>query len=147
MLMDEAWATEYSVECPVPRDFAWQFWTDVNNWRLDSDIESIELRGPFAAGSRGVSNTRSTGRIEWRLVSVQPKTGAVLEIPVQGCCVQFRWRFDDLGERTRMTQRISLAGEGAVSLVSAIAPMLESNIPGGMKKLCEAMTKAAAQAC
>ena len=79
--MDEAWATEYSVECPVPREFAWQFWTDVNNWRLDSDIESIELNGPFAAGSVGATVTRSTSRVEWRAVSVRSKTGALLEIP------------------------------------------------------------------
>jgi hypothetical protein len=52
MLLDEAWASAYSVECTVPRQFAWQLWTDVNNWRLDSDVESIELNGPFTAGVR-----------------------------------------------------------------------------------------------
>jgi hypothetical protein len=51
----EAWAFEYSVACPVTTEFAWRFWTDVNNWRLDTDVESVELNGPFAAGSRGVS--------------------------------------------------------------------------------------------
>ena len=35
--MDEAWAFEHSVECPVTTEFAWRFWTDVNNWRLDTD--------------------------------------------------------------------------------------------------------------
>src|SRR5262249_45105708 len=104
-----------------------------------------ELNGPFAAGSRGVTITRSTGRIEWRLVSVQPPAGAVFEIPAQGCVVRFCLQFDGLNDLTRMTQRISIPGEGAVSLVSAIAPILESNMPAGMKKLCEAMTKVAAE--
>ena len=95
--MDEAWAFEHSVECPVTREFAWRFWTDVNNWRLDSDVESVELNGPFAAGSRGVTITRSSGKVEWLIVSVQAETGAVIEVPGGGAVARFRWTFEDSG--------------------------------------------------
>jgi hypothetical protein len=69
----EAWAFEYSVACPVTTEFAWRFWTDVNNWRLDTDVESVELNGPLAAGSRGATNTWSTGKGEWRIASVSKR--------------------------------------------------------------------------
>jgi hypothetical protein len=29
---DSAWRFKYSVDCAVPVEFAWEFWTDVRNW-------------------------------------------------------------------------------------------------------------------
>jgi hypothetical protein len=86
--MTEAWAFEHSMECPVSREFAWRFWTDVNNWRLDSDVESVELSGPFTAGSSGATISRSSGKVEWRIVSVEAKTEALIEVPLQDALVQ-----------------------------------------------------------
>ena len=50
---EPAWAFEHSIECPVTVEFAWRFRTDVSNWVLDADVESVELDGPFQAGSKG----------------------------------------------------------------------------------------------
>ena len=144
--MDEAWSFEHAVECPVTAEFAWRYWTDVDNWRLDADVVAVERHGPFAAGTRGATISRSSGRVEWRIASVEANTGAVIEIPVKDAVFQCRWTFEDLSERTRITQRMSLRGEGAPALVSAVAAIFESNTPAGMQKLCEAMAKAAASA-
>jgi len=140
--MDEAWSFEHSVECPVTADFAWRFWTDVDTWRLDADIEAVERHGPFAAGTRGATISRSSGRVEWRIASVEPNTGAVIEIPLPDAVFQCRWTFEGLGSSTRITQRLSLIGEGAAALVSAVAPF-ETHTPAGMQKLCAAMARAA----
>jgi hypothetical protein len=147
--MDEIWFFEHSVACPVPRSFAWQFWTDVNNWRLDGDVESIELNGPFAPGSRGATITRSSGRVEWRIAEVQSESEALIEFPAPGAIGRFRWTFEDLERGTRMTQRASILtpagmGEAALPLVNAIAGALEEGIPAGMRKLGAAMAEAAA---
>lgn len=139
--MAEPWSFEHSVDCPVPVSFAWQFWTTVDNWRLDSDVESVELEGPFAAGSRGATVSRRSGRVEWRIAAVEG-TSAVIEIPAGNAVGRFQWSFTDLGGRARITQRMSVAGEGAESLGAQIGPMFEANIPAGMQKLCEAMTAA-----
>ncbi|HEY2018206.1 MAG TPA: SRPBCC family protein [Bryobacteraceae bacterium] len=141
--MDEVWACEHSLECAVSVDFAWRFWTNVNNWRLDSDVEAVELDGPFEAGSRGATISRSSGRIEWRIASLDRNREAVIEIPVQQATARFRWTFENLDARTRMTQRASLSGDGATELVAAMASMVEGNLPAGMQRLCEAMSEAA----
>jgi len=144
--MHEVWAFEHSIGCAVTRKFAWRFWTAVENWKLDSDIESVELHGPFAAGSEGVTHTRSAGPIAWRLVHVVVEAEAVLEVPGTGCVGRFLWTFADLGDSTRITQRASIGGEGAQAIADAIAPGLESGIPAGMRRLCESMARAAAGA-
>ena len=142
--MTELWSFEHSIECPVPRAFAWQFWTHVDVSKLDADVESVELNGPFAAGSRGVTITRSSGRVEWRIAEAQPEIEAVIEFPGPGAIGRFRWTFEDLGGGTRITQRVNIEGEAALPGVNAIARSLEEGIPAGMRKLCQAMAEAAA---
>jgi hypothetical protein len=139
--MDEPWSFEHSVVCPVSLAVAWQFWTTVDNWRLDADVESVQLDGPFAAGARGTTVSRRSGRIEWRIAAVEG-TSAVIEIPAGNAVGQFRWSFTDLGGRTRITQVVSLAGEGAAALAEQFAAAFEANLPAGMEKLCESMAAA-----
>lgn len=141
--MQEEWAFQHSLECPVPKQFAWRFWSEVSNWKLDSDIELVELNGPFAAGSHGATITRSVGRINWRLAEVKQGRSAVVEISLGGAVGRFFWTFEDLNGRTRLTQRASIDGENAAALVRAMASGLESGIPAGMERLCQSMTKAA----
>ena len=88
--MDEAWCFEHAIGCKVCKEFAWNFWKVVDNWKLDADIESVELNGPFSADSCGVTSTRSSGRIEWRIVRVTTKREAVLDVPLAGATGRFR---------------------------------------------------------
>jgi len=141
--VEEAWRLEHSVECEVTKEFAWSFWTHVPNWKLDADVEAVELDGPFAEGSSGATITRSFGRVAWRIVMVKAESEAVLEIPAPGAVVRFHWIFQDLSGRTRITQQVGIEGEQAALIVGMIAAGLESGIPAGMQKLCESMVKAA----
>ncbi|HKV49369.1 MAG TPA: SRPBCC family protein [Candidatus Acidoferrales bacterium] len=141
--MDDVWAFGHTVECDVSAEFAWKFWTNVENWKLDSDVVSVELQGPFAIGARGATQTKSSGRLEWRVADLGPGR-AVLEFPAPGAVARFAYTFEDAaGGRTRITQRVSLSGEKASMYVDTIAHALEAGIPEGMRKLCEAMEAAA----
>ncbi|MBZ5607393.1 MAG: SRPBCC family protein [Acidobacteriia bacterium] len=143
MLPDKnAWTFEHSVDCGVPAEFAWNFWTNVSNWALDPDVESVEIDGPFTAGARGFTNSRSSGRVEWRIVEAQPGK-AVIEFPLKNAVGRFVWTFEAMGGRTRITQRCTLHGEQAGVYAKAVGPSLEAGIPAGMRKLCEAMEKSA----
>jgi len=111
--MDQKCQFEYSVVAPVALEFAWRFWSEVKNWAFDSDIESVELNGPFAAGTHGVTKSKSSGRIEWVLREVQPGKSAITEIPFLGGVARFEMRFEDAGSGTRITQRVTIEGEKA----------------------------------
>lgn len=138
-----AWTFEHSVDCAVPIDFAWRYWTDVKNWALDADVESVEIDGPFAAGACGITNSKSSGYIKWQIAEARVGQ-AVIEFPLDGATGRFVWTFEDAGERTRITQRCSLEGEQADGYAEAIGPSLEAGIPEGMAKLCRAMEEAKA---
>ena len=140
--MDPAWRFRFSIDCAVPRDFAWSFWTDVKNWALDADVVSVTLEGPFAAGASGHTISRSAGPIEWRIAEVQPGSRAVLEFPAPGAVGSFIWTFNDSPAGTTICQEASLSGPEAHKYIETFCPMLEEGIPGGMRKLRDAMEAA-----
>jgi hypothetical protein len=141
--MEQPWSFEHAVDCPVSHEFVWKFWTQVSNWILDPDIESVELDGPFASGSKGVTLSRSSGKIEWQLASVEPGRSATMELTMPGAIGRFRWTFAKSGSGTRIVQHVSIDGPHAQDFVHVMAPNLENGIPLGMEKLCRKITEAA----
>ena len=143
MVQDEpAWAFKHSADCEINVEFAWDFWTNVKNWILDSDVESVEIDGPFAAGTRGFTNSKSSGHIEWRIVEVGDGR-AVIEFPLSGAVGRCVWTFESTAGGTKITQCCTLQGEQADAYAKAVAAGLEAGIPAGMKKLCRTMEDAA----
>jgi len=140
--LEQACTLEYSMECGVTAEFAWNFWTNVSNWALDADMESVEIDGPFAAGAQGVTNSKSSGRIKWRIVEAQAGR-AVIEFPLSGAVARFSWTFEGTGAGARITQCCSLKGEQANTYAKEFGSRLEAVISAGMLKLCVAMERAA----
>lgn len=140
------WTFEHSVACRASRDFAWRFWTEVSNWSVvDSSVEAATLNGPFQSGTTGTTKPRGGAPIQWQLAEVHEGSSAVVLILVPGAALRFAWKFDDSGAgATRLTQRASIEGEKAQDYMATVAPELERNMPQGMRKLAEAMEKAAA---
>jgi hypothetical protein len=134
--MNEIWSFEHSLACDAPRDFAWRYWTDVRNWKLDADVDSVYIDGDFAEGARGATITRRGDRIEWHIASVEPGTAAVIEIPLPGAAVRFHWTFSDRDGGARITQHVHFYGTPDSEFLGA-ATGLEAGIPAGMQKLCE----------
>jgi hypothetical protein len=136
---------QYSVECGVQVPFAWNFWTNVSNWALDTDIESVEINGPFVVGARGVTNSKSSGRMQWRIVEAAIGK-AIIEFPLSGAIGQFAWTFEQCPRGCRITQLCTLKGDEAEAYAKAVGPTLEAGIPAGMRRLCAAI-EAAGRGC
>ena len=135
---------EHSTECQVGRDFAWRFWTNIDNWAVvDPAVEWAKLEGPFIAGTKGMTKPRGADANEWKLAEVEEGKRAVIEAPAPGATMRFHWSFADLpGGGVRMTQKITLEGERAAEYEEGMK-LLEKGVPFGMEKLAEAMLKEA----
>ena len=60
---------------------------------------------------------------------------------VGGATVRFRWSFSELAaRRAKITQKITLSGEGAAELVEP-AKGLELTVPDGMKRIAERIAR------
>ena len=129
------WAFQHSVNCDVPRLFAWRYWTDIANW--NDPPASFHLDGPFQAGSR-LTTTLPEQTFHWvirEVVNGSQSNEAIIDMQLPGAILSVQWKFESLSEdRTRMTQWLTISGANAEPLV-AQASMFEKTTPEGMEKL------------
>ena len=143
-MSDITWELTYSVEADVGSGFAWGFLTDVANW-ADPPAQ-FELEGPFAAGSEGTTRMPGHDPLRWHIRDVQVGKSYTIEMQLDRAMVSAEWRFDAISDRrTRLTQRIVLAGENAAAYTEQVEAGFGSNLPSGMKKIAAAMTEAEAR--
>lgn len=131
------WDFEHSVECNASRAFAWAFWTDVSNWeRLEGEaVESIRLDGPFEAGSQGVTKSPGQEPRHWSIADMEPEASATIEMSFDGATFLNHMVFETLdGNRTRITQRMSLLGDVPSDMLQGIKTF-ESTAPEGLARM------------
>jgi hypothetical protein len=127
-----AWQFEHSVDCGAPRQFAWNYWTNVANW--NDPPASFRLDGPFAAGSE-ITTSLPGQQLHSVIRDVVEGHEATIEMQLTDAILSFRWKFESLTENTsRISQHLALSGPNAAAFV-AQAGMLEQTTPEGMKKL------------
>ena len=126
------------VECGVPREFAWAYWTNIGNW--DDPPAQFRLDGPFRAGAR-LTTVLPGEELHWVIREVEAGFGALIEMELAGAVVGISWRFEGTSdESTRISQAMSLSGEGAAALLGQ-ARVFAANMPDGMRKLAQAMER------
>jgi hypothetical protein len=136
------WEITHIVETSATPGFAWTYWTDVGNW--DDPPAEFTLEGPFAAGSRGTTRLPGQDLLHWIIREVTPPVGATIEMRIaEDALLLFAWRIDAVAKaRTRLTQRIILAGEKADIFLAQVKAAFSTAPAAGMKRLAAAMGEA-----
>jgi len=138
-----AWECQCAVDADVPASFAWQFMTNVGNWK-DPPAE-FTLDGPFVSGARGTTRMPGQPAISWIISHVEAGRSYTIEGSelFERACLRVQWRFDALAERhTRLTQRMELVGDNAAAYVEDISAAFEPNLEPGMKRIAQSMADA-----
>jgi Polyketide cyclase / dehydrase and lipid transport len=142
-MVEPLWQFEYSVESDASPQFAWAYWTNIANW--DDPPATFELEGSFGPGSRLITTIPGQEPRHSIIQEVGPDRTATIEMELPGATLRFDWRFDEVtGNRTRITQRLTLSGENAGAFVKDVASGFEPNVPQGMRKLAAAVARAEA---
>ena len=141
---EPVWTTQESVDVDVPVSSAWAFMTNVANWS-DPPAE-FSLEGPFVAGAHGTTQMPGQPPTSWIVREVVDQRAYTIEVSVAAhASVRFRWRFDRVSEqRTTLTQRVELWGDGAATLVDTIRAAFEPHLASGMQRVARMMMDRAA---
>jgi len=132
---------EHSVEADVTAAFAWKYRTDIANW--NDPPARFALDGAFIAGARGTTELPGQQPLHWKVREVQPPDSFVLEMELDRAILTFEWRFDaSSAQRTRMTQKIVLAGENAAVYVEQIRAEFRPGLADGMRRIAADMAAA-----
>jgi len=131
-MTDPIWKFEYAVECEAPRELAWKYWTNPENW--DDPPARFEFDGPFAVGTR-IKTLLPGQTLESLIQAVESGREATIQLAYGEARISFAWRFEGVtAARTRISQRIELAGTSDKALVEQ-AKVFEKTAPAGMRKL------------
>jgi hypothetical protein len=124
------WTTEHSHETTVAPEAIWQRWTDVERWpEWNGDIERIELRGPFAAGSTIAMTPHGQATLYLRIAEVVQGELFVDEAEVDGTVVRTLHRIDRLGGgRVRVVYRLEASGPAAEEIGPAVSADFDDTI-------------------
>ena len=133
------WTTEHSVQTSATPEEIWRLWADVAGWpEWNGDIERIELRGPFAAGSRILMTPIGQEPIELRIAEAVEPDLFVDEAELDEIVVRTIHRVQPLDpERVRVTYRMEITGPAADALGPQIGPEISSDFPQTLAALVE----------
>lgn len=143
-MAEPVWTFQHSVDCRVPRQFAWNFWSDIRNW--DDPPARFELTGRFESGSH--LRTILPGEILHSVLrDVQSGQHATVEMELPDALLRFHWTFVEVAAaHSQITQSLILEGPNARAFVEQ-ARALEQSVPQGMAKLVALIERSAAAAC
>ncbi|MGW7453706.1 polyketide cyclase [Streptomyces sp. NPDC054787] len=133
------WTYEHSTETTVAPEAIWRLWADVETWgKWNADIESIEISGPFAAGTDIVMNPAGPDPVHLRIAEAVVGELFVDEARFDGLVLRTVHRLDR-GERlrTRVTYRMEITGAAADEVGPQIGPAITADWPSTMDALVE----------
>jgi polyketide cyclase/dehydrase/lipid transport protein len=130
-----------SRETTAPPEHVWKLWSDPSTWPdWNPDVLSINLEGPFAAGTPGQMRTRAGGAHRIRLDSVEPGrafqlTAAALPLSP----LSFRCEIAPSGSGSRISQGVTINGP----LAFVLSPLMGEKIADSFGPLLDGLARRA----
>jgi hypothetical protein len=137
------WEYEHSVETTSSAPAIWRLWADIGSWRSwNKDIETVELRGPFAEGSTIVMTPAGQEAVRLRLVQVHENELFVDEAEFGGLIIRTTHRLEQLhGNRVRVTYRMQISGPAVDEMGPQVGPQITADFPETMAALVARATQ------
>lgn len=134
------WVFEHSIETSAAPASVWRLWADVENWGTwNADIETIEIRGPFATGTEITMTPPGQDPVELRIAELTEQELFVDEAEIDGLLLRTIHRLDIIGpRRTRVVYRMEITGSAADEIGPRIGPAVTADWPDTVAALARA---------
>jgi hypothetical protein len=110
----------------------WALWSDASRWPdWNEQLESAELEGEFAVGQTARVKFRRGGRMQFRIVAVEPESLFVDEARLPGARLGHEHRLEPAPGGVQISHRLYVAGP----LSGLFAPLL------GRKRMRESVAR------
>lgn len=131
------WIHEHVAETAATPQQVWQVLSDLDNWGAwDTSMEWVRLEGPFAVGSEVVMKPTGQDPITSTITAVDPNSRYADETEFGGVLLRFSHTLEPLdADRTRVTHRLEITGEGADDIGPNLGPQIVADFPDAMQAL------------
>ncbi|SFW66302.1 SRPBCC family protein [Amycolatopsis australiensis] len=124
----------------APAAVIWPFWADTSRWpEWDTAVRSVDLDGPFAAGTSGTMTMDGMPPIPFTLTEVTEGRSFTDETRLPDAYLRFEHVLTEDGGETRITYRVTIDGSGG------FGPQVTDDTPDAMRALARLAEKAAAE--
>ena len=125
------WEYEYSVETTAAPEALWRHWSDMASWPQWNDgIETIDVAGPFEAGTAFTMTPPGEEPIRMRLIEIKPGESFTDEMDAGDFAVRTEHRLEPAaGGLTRIVYRTEITGEAADHLGPQLGPQITADFP------------------
>ena len=133
------WTTEHSIETSASPEAIWRQWADVEGWpEWNSDIERVELRGPFGKGGTIVMTPIGDEPIVLRIAEAVEPELFVDEAELGEIVVRTTHRVDPIEPgRNRVTYRMEISGPAGDTVGPEIGPQISGDFPETLAALAK----------
>jgi len=131
---EKHWQGEHSAETTASAATIWKFFSAIRDWpRWNAGVESIEIDGPFAAGTLFQMKPPGQEVLTSQLVEVRVNRGFIDETAVGDFLVRVSHRIEELPSgRRKIVYAVEAIGPGAAE----IGPAISADFPDVLRSLC-----------
>ncbi len=131
------WSTEHSENTPADAPTVWRLWSDVGGWSSwDSSVESAELDGAFAAGSRGRLAPHGARAVRFSIVEAVARERFVTECRPPLARLRFEhWLTSGPDGGTTITHRTTIIGPLSPLFARLIGRQIAADLPDAVPAL------------
>jgi uncharacterized protein YndB with AHSA1/START domain len=125
------WEYEHSVETTAAPEALWRHWSDMAAWpQWNAGIETIDVEGPFEAGTAFTMTPPGDEPIRMRLVEIEPGRSFTDEMDAGDFVVRTEHRLEPVaGGLTRIRYRTQITGEAAGHVGPELGPQITADFP------------------
>jgi hypothetical protein len=131
------WSTSSSFDAPgVTASAVWsRAYADASAWPLWNDaLASVELLGPFAAGSQARVRFRTGLRLRFTLVEVEEGRAFTDESGLPGARMGHRHELEPISDGVRLRNTIYIRGPLARLWAPILGPQAKRGLPGWQRR-------------
>lgn len=131
------WEYEHGIETNATPEAIWRLWSDVENWGAwNSEIEKIEINGPFEAGTQILMTPPGDDPIPLVIAEAVENERFVDEARFGDLLLRTTHRIDPVEpDRNRVVYRMEITGDGAAEAGPQIGPGITADWPETMAVL------------
>ena len=134
------WSIEHSAETTASPADVWRRYVDVGTWpEWNAAVGSVDLDGPFAAGTAGTLTPPHQGPLPFRVIAATENAGYTSETDIADTVtLRLTSRLTPLPDGgTRITHRVELDGPAAPYFAQSFGPVLAAGVPRTLEALAK----------
>lgn len=131
--LENKWQGAYSIESSATPEAIWRLFADVSSWQTwNAGVETIDMKGPFVAGTEFVMTPPGQEPFTSRLIEVRENERFVDETRVEDLVIVVTHQIERLNaQQTKITYLVEATGPDCAE----IGPAVSADFPDVLKAL------------